>query len=152
MSKFSDVMHKAAQIQQQLEAEGYEESDILVSLESETDLLDYFDRVAEKVVADDRLAASAAERAKRLKARADKRKDLLMFMMDIMGVKKLERPLVTASVQKNPVSLTILGEVPDLYMMSVPDKAAIIKALKAGETVQNAELAPEKFHLRMGTI
>ena len=151
MTTYSDLMHQASVLQQQLEAEGYDDENVLASLESETDVLALFDRVTERVIADERLAASARERAKRLEARADKRKAFLGFVLDNLNRTKLERPLATTYWQDNNPALQIDGPVPEQYMTSTPDKPAITKALKAGEVIENCRLTQGRS-IRMRTI
>jgi Gp157 protein len=142
MSNFMAIMAAASQLQEQLSAEGYDDDDILGAIESETDVLAILDRVAEKVVADERLAASARERARRLEARADKRRQLLDLMMTTIGRDKVERPLVTLSYRNNPPSLILTNpdHLPSQYMTAVPNKDMITKALKSGAAVDGATL------------
>ena len=152
MSNFSEVTAKAHALAEALRAEGYDDDSVLASIESETDLLRVFDRVAERVDQDKRSAVIAHERAKRLEARADRNLEFLDYLMRTIGNQdKLERPTATVYYQNNPPKLEIEGEVPDLYTMSVPDKAAITKALKAGREIDNCRLTQGRS-LRVKTL
>ena len=150
-SRFSEMLHAAHTLQQQLSDEGYDQEDIIGALESETDVMRMLDRTIEKVVADERLAASAAERAKRLKARAEKRRELLDVIMVNLERDKLERPLATVYYVTNPVALVIDNpdDIPTQYYESVPDKAMITKALHAGADIPGVRLSTPKRGLRL---
>ena len=151
MSNFSEVTAKAHALAETLRAEGYDDDSVLASIESETDLLRVFDRVAEKVDQDNRSAVIARERARRLEARADKNTEFLAYLMQVMGVEKLERPTATVSWQNNPAALTIDGEVPQYWLTAVPDKDRIKKALKAGDTIEHCTLTQGRS-LRVKTL
>lgn len=145
MTDFSAVTNKAHQLAEMLRAEGYDDDAVLLSIESETDLLRVFDRVAERVDQDNRSAVIARERARRLEARADKNTEFLGYLMEVMGIeKKIERPTATVYYQNNPPKLEITGEVPDLYTMSVPDKQAIMRDLKQGDYIANCTLTQSR--------
>ena len=145
MTKFSEVAARAHQLQQELRAEGYDDADVLASIESETDLLRVFDRIAERVDQDTRSAVCAAERARRLKARADKNSEFLGYLMRTMGVEdRIERPTATVYYRDNPGSLDIDGEVPAEWMTSVPDKLRIKAALKKGEVIEHCTLTQSR--------
>ena len=151
--RFADILNHAHQLQELLSQEGYEDSDIIASLESETEVLAIMDRTIERVIADERLAASARERARRLEARAEMRRGLLHVIMTSLQRQNLERPLATVYYQANPQSVTVerAEEIPAAYTMTVPDKTAILKALKAGEAVPGVSLSPAKTSLRIKT-
>lgn len=71
------------------------------------------------------------------------------------GMKQLEGRTSALSLRKNPATVAILDQtqIPQSLMRSyqpppsVPDKTAIAKLLKAGETVPGAELRPGKNRL-----
>ena len=141
MPNFSDVTARAHQLQEQLRAEGYDDDSVLASIESETDLLRVFDRVAERVDQDNRSAVIARERARRLEARADKNAEFLGYLLSVMGIEdRIERPTATVYYRKNPTSLVIEGDVPEAFLVPVPDKARIKQALTKGEEVANCHL------------
>jgi hypothetical protein len=150
-SRFSEILHAAHTLQQQLSDEGYDQEDIIGALESETDVMRMLDRTIEKVVADERLAASATERAKRLKERAAKRRKLLDVIMVNLERDKLERPLATVYYVTNPVTLVIDNpdDIPMQYYESMPDKAMITKALHAGADIPGVHLSTPKRGLRL---
>ena len=152
MTDFRDVTAKAHALAEQLRAEGYDDADVVASIESETDLMRVFDRVAEKVDQDNRSAVIARARAKRLEQRADRNLEFLDYLMRTIGNQsKLERPTATVFYQANPPSLTIEGDVPDAFLVPVPDKAAITKALKAGDDIPNCRLTQGRS-LRVKTL
>ena len=141
MSKFAEIAGRAHQLQQELRAEGYDDADVLASIESETDLLRVFDKVALDVDRDTRSAVCARERARRFEARADKHREFLDYLMRTLGVEdKVERPVATVYYQNNPPKLEIEGEVPDLYTMSAPDTARIKAALLKGEEIEHCTI------------
>lgn len=140
MSNFAEVTAKVHQLQEQLRAEGYDDESVVASIESETDLFRVFDRVAEKVDQDTRSAVIARERARRLEARADRNTEFLAYLMGVLGSEKVERPTATVFWQNNPAKVEIEGEVPQFWLTAVPDKAAILKALKAGREIENCTL------------
>jgi hypothetical protein len=152
MTDFRDVTAKAHALAEQLRAEGYDDADVVASIESETDLMRVFDRVAEKIDQDNRSAVIARARAKRLEQRADRNLEFLDYLMRTIGNQsKVERPTATVYYQDNPVSLVIDGDVPDTFMVPVPDKPAIVKALKAGDKVENCRLTQGRG-LRVKTL
>jgi len=149
--RFADILQKAMQLAEDLVKEGYDDSIVVDALDSETEVLAIVDRVAERVIADQRLAASAKARAKRLEERAETSKKFLAYVLSSLNRKSLERPLGTVHFQDNPQGVEILGEVPAEYRTEVPDKAAIKRALVAGKEVENARLSPPSRHLRILT-
>ena len=142
MADFHAVTARAYALQEQLRAEGYEDDVVTAAIESETDLFRVFDRVAERVDQDHRSAVIARERARRLDARADRNLEFLDYLMRTIGNQtKIERPTATVYYQATTPALVIDGDVPDTFMTSVPDKPAIVKAIKAGEAVPNCRLS-----------
>ena len=154
MADFHAVTAKAYALQEQLRAEGYEDDVVTAAIESETDLFRVFDRVAERIDQDNRSAVIARERAKRLEARADRNTDFLDFLMRTIGNEtKIERPTATVYYQANPPKLEIDPDtrLADALLTVVPDKAAITKALKAGEDLPGCRLTQSRS-LRVKTI
>ena len=149
--RFSDIMRQAQQLDDDLAREGYDDDTINDAIESETDLMRVVDRVMRRAIQDDRLAASTAERAKRFKARADKSRAFLHYILTSLDRSKIERPVGTAYLQNNPPGVDILGEVPPEYRRETHDSAAILKALNEGKTVENARLKPAATHVRILT-
>jgi hypothetical protein len=143
MADFHAVTARAYALQEQLRAEGYEDDVVTAAIESETDLFRVFDRVAERIDQDNRSAVIARERAKRLEARADRNTEFLDFLMRTIGNEtKIERPTATVYYQANPPKLEIDPDtrLADSLLTVVPDKAAITKALKAGEDLPGCRL------------
>jgi hypothetical protein len=152
MADFHAVTAKAYALQEQLRAEGYEDDVVTAAIESETDLFRVFDRVAERIDQDNRSAVIARERAKRLENRADRNTEFLDFLMRTIGNQtKVERPTATVFYQTNAPRLEIEGEVPETFLTQVPDKPAIVKALKAGEDLPGCRLTQSRS-LRVKTL
>lgn len=92
-------------------------------------------------------AKAMAERAKKVRNRADGIKKYLHKCMGLAGVQKIEHPQFTLSIKKNPESVQIDGVdlIPADYMREIPvryepDKALIKQALKEGFSVPGASL------------
>jgi hypothetical protein len=154
MADFHAVTARAYALQEQLRAEGYEDDVVTAAIESETDLFRVFDRVAERIDQDNRSAVIARERAKRLENRADRNTEFLDFLMRTIGNEtKIERPTATVYYQANPPKLEIDPDtrLADSLLTVVPDKAAITKALKAGEDLPGCRLTQGRS-LRVKTI
>lgn len=154
MTDFHAVTAKVHALAEQLRAEGYDDADVLATIESETDLLRVFDRVAERVDQDNRSAVIARERAKRLEARADRNLEFLDYLMRTMGNQsKVERPTCTVFYQASPPKLEIDAGVvlSESLMTLVPDKAAIAKALMSGDDIPGCRLTQGRT-LRVKTI
>lgn len=77
------------------------------------------------------------------------------FCMIKADVKKLEFPLFSPRIQKNPPSVEILDEqkIPAKYVKikqeSVIDKKQLLADLKSGDEIEGAELVTNKCHLRI---
>lgn len=84
------------------------------------------------------------ERKERLLARADKRRDAALQMMDAIGLRKIEQPDFSASIRNVPPKVEITDEaaLPDELCKTVrsPDRAAIKEALTHGP-VAGAQLS-----------
>ena len=131
---------------------GYEDDMLLASLESETDALELLDRVAEQAIADKELAAKASERAKRLGERAERARDIVKRMLEALELKKIERPLFTASLAFHTKAIvTDQAELPEAFIRHSPDMIAIGKALREGE-VPGATLSNPEPRLTIRTI
>lgn len=148
--KLEAAMSAAQQVKQLLI--GYSDEDVLASLESETDALELLDRLAEHVVADKLLADKAAERAARLKERAERSRGIILRMIEALEVKKLERPLYTASLSYHrdleEIDASLL---PEAFIRHAPDKIAIARALRAGEIVPGFTLGNDQPRLTLRT-
>ena len=154
MTDFSAVTARVRALQEQLRTEGYDDEDVIASIESETDLFRVFDRVAEKIDQDNRSAVIARARAKRLETRADRNLEFLDFLMRTIGNQtKIERPTATVFYQTNPAKLEIDPDtrLADSLLTVVPDKPAIVKALKAGEDIPGCRLTQSRS-LRVKTL
>lgn len=100
----------------------------------------------------DRLTAlkkSADNLEKRLKA-------YVQMCMEMAGKEKVEYDLFTVRLQKNPPSAEVMdeGATPAKFLtiipeQKVPDRKAILEALKGGEKVKGWQLVTERKHLRI---
>jgi hypothetical protein len=154
MTDFSAVTARVRALAEQLRAEGYDDDDVIASIESESDLLRTFDRVAERIDQDTRSVVIARERAKRLEARARKNLEFLDYLMRTIGNQtKIERPTATVFYQTNPhrLEIDVDAEVPEAYMTKVADMPAVTRALKAGETIPGCRLTQSRS-LRVKTL
>lgn len=96
-----------------------------------------------------RAAAKAMlERAERIEKRAESIRSYLLFNMQAAGITRIECPYFTLAVRKNPPAVVVDDEsaLPPQYIVTPPpptprpDKAAIARALKAGEAIPGAHL------------
>lgn len=90
-----------------------------------------------------------AERRKTYEGKVSTLKQYLQVQMEIAGIEKVKRPLVTISIRNNPPSVRIADEslIPSKYMIQqkpVISKKSISEALKKGEFVPGAELQSTK--------
>ena len=139
----------------QLKAELADRDDdmLLDVIASETDALELMDRLAEQAIADKKLAEMASERAKRLDERAKRHRDVIRAMLEAMDLAKIERPLFTASIAhvRKPI-VTDPALLPEAFMRHAPDMILIGKALRAGNTIDGAELGNDRPVLTIRTI
>lgn len=81
--------------------------------------------------------------------------DYVKFCMEKADKPKLEFPLFTARIQRNPPSVEILDEqkLPTKYIkikqISEIDRKQLLNDLKAGEEIDAARLVTDKTHLRI---
>ena len=92
------------------------------------------------VVAINGRIATMKERALRLNDRANKKRDLVLHVMERAGIKKLTEPDMTVSLRASPPHVTITDEtiIPEIYWLpQAPklDKAALKNAIKDGENI-----------------
>jgi hypothetical protein len=93
-------------------------------------------------------AKAMLERADRIERRAESIKSYLLFNMQAAEISRVECDWFTLTVRKNPPAVVIDDEsqIPAQYIVQPPppaarpDKAAISRALKAGEDVPGAHL------------
>jgi len=125
---------------------------VLDTLDGETDVFDVLDALVEAVSKDSLLIDAARERVKRLEARKDRMRATVQQMLEALELKKVERPLYTASLTYNSKALvtddTLL---PPQYIRHSPDMIGINKALRAGEQIPGATLSNPQPTLRVTT-
>lgn len=89
-----------------------------------------------------------AARRQRLERQAEAMSDLIRRLLDAGKLSKLELPEATVSARDglDSVDVTDLDALPQGYFRTVrqADKAAIVKSIKAGETIPGATLTPGK--------
>ncbi len=99
------------------------------------------------------------ERLKRidtaLELRIEWLKQYLMYNMETNKEEKLQFPMVTVAIHKNPPSVGIVDEtlIPSSYTRIIQEirinKAEILKDLKAGKQVAGAALVTDRKHLEI---
>ena len=89
--------------------------------------------------------ADLAERQARFERRRDIMRTMAQSALEALEIRKLERAEWTASLANRPPKVVITDEslIPDEFMRvrREPDKAALLPKLKAGHTVDGAELS-----------
>ena len=85
------------------------------------------------------------DRASRLHDRAEKKRNLVLHVMERAGLTKLTEPDMTVSLKATPAHVTITDEkmIPDMYWVSQSpklDKNAVKAALKDGTEIPGAVL------------
>lgn len=111
-------------------------------IEGETNALEMLDVIVHTILADEAMRDDAEQHAKRWKERADKRRAIVLQIMERIGTRSARRSLYTLSVTDGPkaVHITDEAQIPLGYQRISPDKAAIARALKEGEQVPGAQL------------
>ncbi len=95
-------------------------------------------------------------RLERLKRRTELARGLLRKALEISGQQRFERPLATVSLARKALRIGSLDEskIPAKFWKErdpTLDRDAILKALRAGEDVPGAVLAPEDMSLKIAT-
>ena len=105
----------------------------LDSVESETNALEIIDDYAELILGTEAVAALAAERSRRLRARAANWRATVVQIIEQKlppETGKLERPLATISVSYRQKLVLEEDQLPAEYFTLIPDKKAIEQALR----------------------
>lgn len=107
------------------------------TLEGQTDVFEIIDQLAEQAIAAKLLAERATERAKRLAARAEGRRDVIKAMMQALELTTIERALFTAttSQRQEVVEVQTNEELPSMFVRTSPDRTLIGKTLRRGNAV-----------------
>lgn len=149
-----EISHEHRALADKLQDMDLDEQTIIDTLQAESGLVEKSQSVAFVVrnleAFADAIKAEAdamADRAKRVRNRADAVRKYLHTCMQIAGVQKIEHPQFTISVRKNPVSVQIDGVdlIPKDYMREIPakyepDKKLIKQAIEDGFDVPGASL------------
>lgn len=96
----------------------------------------------------DEAAGKMAERAKRIRARAQHTRGYLLNQMQGASISKIQAPEFTISIRKNPVAVQIKPDaaIPQEYMVTPEpppphiDKRKLAEALKAGTVIDGCWL------------
>ena len=113
-------------------------ADTLEGMSMAPDLIAEFIRNAREDEANAEALASMmrdmADRKQRFIARADKRRQAAMNVMNAIEMRKLEMPDFTASIRAVPPKVELFGDVPKEFcnVVYVPDKSRIKEALTNG--------------------
>lgn len=115
---------------------------ILDTVEGETNALEMLDAIVETILADEGYIDIIKARITRLEARSNRRRAIVLEIMQRMGLRTAKRPMYTASVTDGPKSVHITDEklIPMHLHRVAPDKVAIAKVLKDGGIVDGAQL------------
>lgn len=113
---------------------------VLDTIEGETQTFELLDALCELALADKKVGEEAADRAKRLKQRAEKWRGIARQVMDRIGLPKLERPVYTISFSAGTPSLVITDTSRIPRELMAPDKDAIKAAIKAGREIPGCTL------------
>jgi chromosome segregation ATPase len=156
MSTLYELTGQRLAIKEKLEAAGYDETTIQDSLEGESTEItkkieDYgyvIKNLRAPVVAIDEEIKRLQERKKQMEKEADRVEFWLFENMVKAGISKVECPLFTIALQKNPPSVHVADEasIPAEYWRVPPppekviDKKAIAAAIKDGNEVPGAWL------------
>jgi hypothetical protein len=123
------------------------------TIDGQTDALDLMDRIAEQVIADEALAERARDRAKRLEARADKRREVITRMLEALDLREpVHRALYSASLAwRSKPLVTDATLLPRDFIRDAVDMVKLGKTLHAGEEVAGAVLSNPAPHLTLRT-
>lgn len=85
------------------------------------------------------------ERRQALETKVDSIKGYLKDQLELAGIDKVKRPLITVSIQNNPpsVNITDVNKIPYTFMIQQEpklDKKAILQAIKDGKEIPGAEI------------
>lgn len=149
----------AQMLRREIEALTADEDVVRDTLEGEVDLDGILDHLIKGLSHDETLIlaigseiAKLEDRIARLTARTEVQKTLIRKAMEVAGWSKRERPLATLSLGRKAPCLGALDEakIPAKFWVEVDprlSKKALLEALKAGEEVPGASLAPDDYVL-----
>lgn len=163
MSSLFELTKQQLELKTKLEAMNFDEETIQDTLEGESteiqakiesygfvirDRSAFVDAMTSEI---ERMTARRNTEAKRI----EKTEEWLLTSMVALGIKNIECPVFTISVQNNPQSVEIFNEklIPKTLMKipepppppeEKPDKKAILAKLKAGEVVDGCKMVQKK--------
>ena len=128
-----------------------DEEALLDTLDGETELTDKLAAILRSALHEEAMINGLREyqrdlgrRMSALRARAHKKRSVVLHFMEDVGLKKLEAPDLTASRKVTPPGVVVIDEnqLPKEFVRvkSEPDKSAIKAALKEGQDVPGAQL------------
>lgn len=147
-----EIVTAAALKEQVIAILGEENADAITlkdAIEGETNLLEMIDAVVLQIGEDEarvegikKLQGTLSGRSKRLDDRTDALRAMLTNALDMLGEKKLERPIATVTLKSTPPKLNIIDEpaIPSAYWKvpePVLDRTGVKDALKARKTAMD---------------
>jgi len=107
------------------------------TIEGETSAFECLDAYAVAALADAALIKQAKDRVRRLEERVERRRQIVMAILQGLQLRKIERPLVTASLgQRTAVVEVPTNEpLPQMFIRTARDLVLIGKTLRQGGTV-----------------
>lgn len=162
MSSLFELTKQQLELKTKLEAMNFDEETIQDTLEGESteiqakiesygfvirDRSAFVDAMTSEI---ERMTARRNTEAKRI----EKTEEWLLTSMVALGIKNIECPVFTISVQNNPQSVEIYNNnlIPEEYMrtpepkppVAAPDKKKILEKLKAGEDVAGCRMVQKQ--------
>lgn len=132
-------------------------------VEGSTNLLEAIAAAVERISTVDTMVAAikdhvaqVQDRRQRLEAQKDKLRVHLKTALEAIGTRKMELPIATLTIKASPPSVEIVdsASLPAQYLVPqppVPDKRGILAAIKAGTTVNGAQLKPKTETISIST-
>jgi hypothetical protein len=107
------------------------------TIEGETPAFDYLDAYAVAALADTALIKQAKERIRRIEERMERRRDVVAAILERLQLRKIERPLVTASLGQRTeiVEVPTNEPLPAMFIRTAHDRILIGKTLRQGGAV-----------------
>jgi hypothetical protein len=155
--KLSAELEKWAWLRAKLEAENFDATNLMLCLESETDIAEILLEIAESALEDEGAAEvckarikALQERASRLEKRAEKKRIVIGATMRNACItdKPIHGPTMTLSFRKGSRDVIVKDQakLPKKYMRIIPEEERIDMkslrfALENGEPVEGAQLA-----------
>ena len=156
--RFQDLRRRLVEADPQID-----ETTLLDTLEGATNLHEAICAIIRSALEDEAIAGGLRgrmdeleERLRRLEARSEKKREIVLVAMSEAGIEKIMAPDATISLRPVPQSVVVTDEVmiPDWFWVAQSpklDRRRILESLKAGETVEGAELSNPRLCLSVRT-